>query len=134
LENLVDPHTARAAEAVSARLEAQSNQAHLEEQQQRQRDHLSTRIFILEEEVDELAQAMGLCDKDVGYEHQQLSSLDQAELDVDREVKVFLEQINQRRHALACERATHDAKVRIIEQEKARIGQKLVRGRGQHRF
>ena len=56
----------------------------------------------------------------------EISRLDQNAVELDRQVKAFMEQIKERKHALACERATHETKIDLIGQERARLAEKMA--------
>ena len=88
----------------AARLHTEQSLAAQQADQQREHENVQTRLFIMTEEVDDLTEAMQDCTHNESHEQAEIARLDQAALDVDRQVREFMEQIKEKKHALACAR------------------------------
>jgi len=118
--------TAEEKAAVQSRLQAKSNKLMQEHKRSRERDNLETRIMILEEEIEDMLESSGQCAGSIEQEHAVIGQIDNGILQLDEEVRQFLERIKQRKHALECERATHEEKIRLITHDKGNWENKLA--------
>ena len=82
--------------------------------------------MILEEEIEDMLESSGQCAGSIEQEHAVIGQIDNGILQLDEEVRQFLERIKQRKHALECERATHEEKIRLITHDKGNWENKLV--------
>ena len=99
----------------------------IQEELRRRREQLETRLFILNEEIDDLHESALGCDDRAARERSKMVRIDDQLINLDQQVKEFMESIKRKKHALACERATHEEKCRVVAQDRARLDNKLVR-------
>lgn len=111
---------------VAARLQAASEQGKLQARQRQERENIETRLFILNEEVDDLESEIAESNRAELKERDRMGRIDAGVAKLDEKVKEFMEMIKQKKHALACERATHEEKCRLIAHDRERLNEKLA--------
>ena len=72
----------------------------MEQKNKNKRENVEMRLFLMQEEVDDLMGYMEGCSADDAHEQGEISRLDRDALELDRQVKEFMERIKERKHAL----------------------------------
>jgi len=90
-----------------------------EREAERDRQMAKIRMQVLEEEIDGLAVALGELDTQLERAHRDEARVDVASEALDAEVEKFMRSVRQRKHALACEKATIAERMRVINEKRA---------------
>ena len=84
--------------------------------------------MILEEEIEEMLGSFHQCTDNISQENSFIKQIDCSIASLDEKAKLFLEQIKERKHALACKRAAHEEKIRLIKCDQDNWDIRLVCG------
>eukprot|EP00039_Didymoeca_costata_P012318 m.176682 g.176682 ORF g.176682 m.176682 type:complete len:144 (-) comp15447_c1_seq2:666-1097(-) len=92
----------------------------------REQETIELRIEVLSEEIEELLDEVDVCRERVSLEKEEIATIDSKSAQLDKQVEEFMEKVKRRKHAFACQRATHEEKIRQANEEIALLNSKVV--------
>lgn len=110
---------------LAARLKDATDRALEEESAAERSRNLEFRINMLEEEVIELGEDLNDGRRALVAEQAKHADVDDEAAEIEAEVARFMQAIKERRHALACQRATVDERCRKLELQNSSFEEKI---------